>query len=346
MKKRVVIFRVDADEQVGMGHLMRCLTIAEALQILNVESHFVIADKVAKRIVNERGFNVTQIDYRYKNYKIEDAQVLKRIAKKYGATDVVVDSYLITYEYAKYVQEWAKIIAFSCKEEKLPLDILINYNIDCNKKMIEKLYSEDDIDLLLGTEYIPLRKEFNDRKYAIKEKVQSVLVMTGGADCNNFLGEFLIKVKENKWNELVKINCLVGRYNDNLTELKKIANQMINVSIIESTNKVADLIIRNDMIISAGGTSMYEICAIGVPTILYSLADNQISESNYMDNMNIMEYVGVFGSGEFWDRFWKKTDSLMSDFQKRKEQSYKMRKLIDCKGAERIAEAIVKKENR
>ena len=92
---------------------------------------------------------------------------------------------------------------------------------------------------------------------------------------------------------------------------------------------------------SAGGTTLYELCAVGVPSVSYSMADNQIPGVKAFDQAGLIPWIGdIRNNPEFFDRAIEKLLSLADDAQARREQSMKMRMAIDGAGANRIASAL------
>jgi spore coat polysaccharide biosynthesis predicted glycosyltransferase SpsG len=101
----------------------------------------------------------------------------------------------------------------------------------------------------------------------------------------------------------------------------------------------------NDLVISAGGITMYELCALKIPSIIYTLADNQISESKFMGECGCVEYVGDVRDGEkFWNSLNSRIYLLIHDSTRRNSMVKKMKSIVDGQGCRRIVEKIVEME--
>lgn len=94
-----------------------------------------------------------------------------------------------------------------------------------------------------------------------------------------------------------------------------------------------------DLVISAGGTTLYELCACGVPAISYSIADNQLDNVREFDEQKIIAYLG----DARFDCIENKVSEVIEEytFEERKIRSKRMQNYIDGKGAHRIAEILI-----
>lgn len=96
-----------------------------------------------------------------------------------------------------------------------------------------------------------------------------------------------------------------------------------------------------DIAISAGGTTLYELCALGVPTISYAFVDNQLDNVKQFQADDIIAYAGDVREENIVDKINMYLKKYMNDMELRKKKSLQMQRFIDGKGAERIAEALI-----
>lgn len=112
----------------------------------------------------------------------------------------------------------------------------------------------------------------------------------------------------------------------------------------EQVSDMAALMSTCDLAFSAGGTTLYELCAIGVPSVSFSMADNQIPGVKAFDDAGLIPWAGDIRDNEaFYDDAVEKLTSLLKNPDARKQQSDLMRMAIDGAGARRIADAILAK---
>lgn len=343
-----VFFRVDANSQIGMGHAMRCITIAKKLHEKGLKCYFLGSDNVTGQIIEENGLQFECLDTNYRDLTEEEALDISGRMRKRNSRVLIVDSYYAQEKYFTCLRQKREIlvVCFWYFEREIPVDILINYNVNYNRLFYEKTYSGKDIKLLLGSDYVPLREEFGQTNYVVKQQVNTILLMTGGTDTFNFIGQFLEYVKESAMFHGVRFICVSGNYNPNFEKIRKIQDTWDKVQIIEKSENVSELMKQSDLVLSAGGTTMYELCAIGVPTILFSFADNQISEATYMGKEKIMVYAGDIREKDFWEKLMDQLVAMFSDVKMRKRISENMRRVIDGKGTNRIVENILSEKEK
>lgn len=341
METKIIFIRTDANEAIGIGHLMRCLTVARCLLEKRVKIYFLVSDEYAADLLREQGFEPLCLNTVYHNMTLKEAFNIQQLIYRYNADAIIVDSYYITTEYLECLQSYTQVICFFYMEKKLPVDILINYNINFNFEFYKSAYANSSTKLLLGSKYVPLRREFTSSTFSVRPNVQNILLMTGGADPCNFMGIFLRYIKENSTYSDLQFTCISGKYNVNYVELLSLQDSMKNLNVVQTTQEIAQLMQQSDIVLSAGGTTLYELCSVGVPTILFSFADNQIAESRYMQEHGIAEYAGAYGEQNFWRNLFAIFDYLIIDIKKREIMSEKMRSIVDGKGANRISNKIL-----
>ncbi len=329
-----ICFRVDANSKIGQGHLMRCLTIANKISTMyDVEIIFAVSDSDSMLLLEKSNFKGIELDCDYTDYSKENAENFKLRLINEKIDTVLIDSYYLTEEYVLSLKRIVNVAAFWCKEEPISADLIINYNIDYNKSFYESLKNNKQV-RLLGTDYIPIRDEFlAGFKYSSDGNIKNILVLTGGSDNLNVLNTFIEKASEipNCF-----FTCVVGKYSS-VDESRETPS---NLKLIPQSNNVSKLMKENDLIISAGGTTMYEICSLGIPAIIYSLADNQMGEPEFMDKLGAVCYVGYAGKPDFFEKI-KKTVESLDNPDTRKAMSDKQTALVDGKGSERISTAII-----
>lgn len=119
------------------------------------------------------------------------------------------------------------------------------------------------------------------------------------------------------------------------------AKKNANVILHENVSRMSEIMLKSDMAISAGGSTLYELCACGTPTLAIVIADNQ---REMVDMMSSEGYIISLGwHGELADmELLQKIKLLCADYEKRVSLSKKMQKLVDGEGVRRIVEEIIK----
>ncbi|MBQ6806789.1 MAG: UDP-2,4-diacetamido-2,4,6-trideoxy-beta-L-altropyranose hydrolase [Lachnospiraceae bacterium] len=357
MKK--IYFRTDGNEEIATGHIMRCLSIARACTALHAEVCFLMSDETSKTILEERflipnEFNVRCLNSDYQSPETELPALRKLLTEEKGNW-LFIDSYFVTEHYLSELKRLCQIaylddiLAFD-----YPADLLINYDVtyepNCYHKASQKL---------LGTSYTPLREQFQNVSYEVRPQVQNILLSTGGTDTYNVAGELLNKIFQSTHQTALDnytpqkdfapsalpnyhYHVVTSRLNSHYEELQKIAAANPTIHIHENVQDMASLMCQCDLSISAGGTTLYELCAVGVPAISFAMADNQLTAVETFSAQNIIPYAG-----DVRDSFSDVLDTMLaflneqsSSMEARKKSSHAMRAFIDGKGAMRIAKVL------
>lgn len=339
----MILIRADGGWEIGSGHIMRCLSVAGALQEQGKEVLFVLADDAAAGLLTARGqrFRILHTDYRKME---EELPAFIPILETYRPELFLADSYFVTAEYLEQVGRHTKtayiddMCAFPC-----PVDILINYNIYGELLPYRETALPRNRAFLLGCAYAPLRAEFTNVDYSVKDNAVHVLITTGGGDKYNLAGQILqLALSDTGCRELC-YHVVSGSFNSNLPELRAIAERHGNVRIYENVRNMAELMQQCDIAVTAGGSTMYELCAVGVPAVCFSFADNQERLVETFIEKRLACYGGNYlrEKEELPKRVVEHVRLLAESKTLREEYSRREKTLVDGKGAERLAEALI-----
>lgn len=379
----MVVIRADANSKIGMGHVMRCLSVADALLKRGEEVLFVTADDTPVPLLTKKGipYRVLHTDYADMEAELPELwEVLRELPQ--GAespdatlaqknTSILVDSYYVTEKYLAALKKrittiyMDDIYAFS-----YPVDMLINYNIYGEEMGYEKDAAFADTKLLLGTEYVPLREEFSagagyaqsrkelsaetenvtpaeDRLHQTAEQGRTadggILITTGGSDSFNLAGQLLMEAMKYDALKEKEYHVVSGSLNPHIGELQALAQKHENIHIHCNVTNMAELMAESEVALSAGGSTLYELCAVGVPVIAFSFAENQERLVQTFVKRGIAQYGGNYRTdgNKMIQNTIAGLETLLEDKNLRSEYRKKARTLVDGKGAERIAEAII-----
>lgn len=357
-----VCFRTDANKSIGMGHVMRCLSLADVCNYYGYKVLFLIADDDPLELITSRGYEAIVLHSDYQ--KMYEEEWPKNIE-----SDIVfVDSYYVTKNYLISLK--SKINQYGGKLAYIddvyafpyPVDILVNYNVYASSKRYDILYENaiDIPDLILGPAYAPLRSMFrNIPPKKQKQKVNNILMSTGGADKLHLSMAILRYILEN--NNVDSDNkiyhFLLGGMNVDKYEIRRIASNHKNIVIHENVTDMKSLINSVGIVVSSAGSTLYEIAACGVPLIVYSMADNQISGAEEFERLGIGINVGDIRDANQFDinpvisdtintcvvaRIMNAVKKLSNDYQCRCRMATKMQRLVDGHGAERIINKVLR----
>lgn len=340
MNENVLLIRADGNSTIGMGHIMRTMTIAKAFVEVGFKCIYVCSSPVNNELFERNNISVIEVKFEYNYKSLEEARYLCKIAKSVKAKYIFVDSYFATNEYLTILRSVAKVIYISSMHKRFNTDYLINENIACNREEIEEMYTGSNTKLLLGSEYSPIRQEFCGHKYDVSKPVRKIMITTGGGDQHNFMTRFSRLVKRESSYQNVEFTFVSGVCNSNYESLVEETKNAYNVRILNNCVNMADVMLESDLAISAGGTTILELCVIGVPTIGISVAEDQLAGLKYMDELGIIEYAGNINDSTFWSNLDSILKGLFNDYSKRKMLSMNAQNCIDGQGAIRIRDII------
>ena len=343
--KKFIFFRVDANEEIGTGHLMRCLTIAAYMQThKKITPVFILSDLRSASILQPYQSKVINLNVDYLNKK-EEILKWNDLLKQYTPVCVIVDSYQVDKEYFEALHHLITkrsdvTTLFYMDDINVPnyqVDGYINYNIYAATLPYDRKETS-----LLGAAYIPLRPEYENIKPRINKEVKHVMITSGGADkyavCNS-IAEMLAP----KYSDIV-FHVVSGPFNTHRSELLTLELKYSNIIVEQSVRDMQKLQVLCDVAIASSGSTMYELSAAGVPTITYYFVDNQKMIATAYE-----QATGIVNAGDYsvepqqvLDRMDDDFSKLVCDLEMRENISSNMQKITDGKGVMRIAEALLK----
>lgn len=400
----MILIRADGNAQIGMGHLMRCMTIAEELALLlggKDKIHFVCADEASGKFVKENDFrcHILGTDYRdmeselplwkqllqahFEPEAIHQQEPLAWTRKEKSAIKILVDSYHITDRFLTVLREKTYVILLDdMGTHPYPADCIVNYNAPADPEAYQKLYQDTETRLLIGSKYTPLRRQFcrklpanmeSDSRAATKEnrdrnmgesnkedtysaQIQEVLVTTGGDSGNSVQrlevlittgggdsGNIAGKILERIYDKVFSFHLIMGRFHPHFHEMQELEKRHTNIHLHRDVKDMAGLMRRCQIAITAGGSTIYELAALGIPFICFSYAENQEALVDYIGTHRIAASAGAWHKDP--DETLKNIETHFRTLTRhpklRKQYTKNETKMIDTQGARRLAMAIL-----
>lgn len=378
----VIYIRTDGNSKIATGHLVRCLCIAQALEALGKSVCFLVSDDDSFSLLKDLAasvfcgytfsFDVKILETAcYNNLELEleelvalltpsdsllnskttllnSQEVFQTKNSSFLKPIVFVDSYFVTEIYFAHLSKYAKIAYMDdLRSFDYKVDLVVNYDVIPPSKEQEYRLSYTNAGVsLLGAGYTPLRSQFQNQEIILRDKVENVLITTGGSDPYNFtfkLSNYLLSL-----GLALEIHVVVGRLFENTNSLEELTKQHASLHLHYNVSDMASLMKQCDYAVSAAGTTLYELCALGIPAVSISMADNQIPMSKTFSEVDAVPYVGDIrvGKNEDMDFILHKISnhliSLSEDSSKAHLQHNNMRRLIDGNGAIKIVEELCK----
>ncbi len=336
----MIAIRVDGNSEIATGHIMRCLAVANDIKAAGTECIFIVADNKSESLLSSSGFKIINLHSVWNDLDCEISKIIA-VIKEQKIDRRIVDTYFVTEKYLSALEEVCNVIYIDdLNAFRYPVSVLINYNLYASDIPYSKIYAGTDTRLLLGPKYAPLRSEFQNLNSHFREKVQKILITAGGVDTYNVAGQILRRLLTDESFSGIEFHVVAGQLNHHLPELMNIAKEHKSVVIHQNVHNMSELMQECDIAVTAGGSTTYELCACGVPSVCFSWADNQIMGVNAFSKSGLM-----IGAGDIRDDtegcVSKIVEGLMvycADYEMRVRCGERMKMLVDGGGVGRICE--------
>lgn len=341
--------RADGNERIGTGHIMRCLAIAQAIKRQGGNAVFLVAEEALEPLIGQHGFEKVCLKAQWNDLE-QELEGLADLIRQEGIPVLLVDSYYVTPRYLETLGQYTKLAYIDdlglCA---YPVDLLIRYGLctaSAALKSRSARYPAGQADrscpgLLEGCRYVPLQSQFSavPRRETAGQAAR-ILVLTGGTDpFHAALGIAEYAASAEKYRGLV-FDIVCGRYNPDYERLRELAMENQQIAVHRNVTDMAGRMQEADIAITAGGTTVYELCACGTPSVCYVMADNQMPNARALAREGLMLYGGDVRQGHWQEEVFVRLDRLLADAGLRKEMAAGMQRLVDGKGADRIARAL------
>ena len=285
-----LIIRADASPYIGTGHIMRCLALAQWAQAEDIKATLISRVSVAWVIekIHQAGIDFRIIAGEPPSEE-DPLELLEQIGIEKSGGWVILDGYHFGPDCQKKVRATGHrllVIDDYMHQPEYSCDILLNQNIGAD----DFAYTGDIGQKLLGPRYTLLRPEFaiareRARHRVLSEKVCNVLLTLGGGDFSDHLGKvadcFAIP-------ELASciLRVIAGAMpHDRIRDLLR--SCPAKIEILSRVDDMPALLLDTDLCVTAGGSTCWELCCLGVPFLTLEVAENQSVVIKEMMNRNI-----------------------------------------------------------
>jgi len=309
-----------------MGDVIGSLAIADAFRAKGAEIMFIVDnDKEALRCIEKHGYTVAPV-------QSEEEEVSN--LKSFRPDAIIVNQLNNPPQYLKNLKPHARLLATvdDAGEGAKVADLRFN-----------PLYRAPDA--FYGPEFAPLRKEFKkvDEKPRVRKRVKNILVTLGGSDTYGFTPKVVSALKDVP--KEISITVLLGPAFKHEEELKKAlrdADRAFMIARDVNARDMASLIAKADTVVCSGGNTLYEVARVGVPAIILCGEPFEEETAKRMEEKGFGVNLG-FDRNIETKRISKAVNDIIADYKLRLRMSKKGKKLVDGKGAERIAEIVMEK---
>ena len=364
-----IVFRVDASIQMGTGHVMRCLTLADALKNQGAECYFICREHSGNLIglITQRGYHVDVLPYTDLSQERElqnhitglahaswlgatqkaDASLCIPILEALKPDWLIVDHYALDARWEKALRPYCKkvMVIDDLADRQHNCDVLIDQNY---LPLYEQRYDNlvpATTKKLLGPSFVLLRDEFlklrEEKLHQVSNIEAHILINFGGIGNYSLLSKVIEAINIFKKQSFYIVTG--GLDPHLLLELEK-SISYAKVKIVETVVNMADIMSQSQYAIGACGSTVWERFCLGLNSGLVEIAENQAPLLNYLAQMNLIDNLGNVNCLTT-DDILKLLQNLDLTDAKYSHRKTAIMSLIDGKGTQRVNDIILEVAN-
>mgnify|MGYP006085944141 CR=1 FL=1 len=344
MKCKNIVFRVDSGNGIGWGHMMRCFSLAEAFSSKNAKISFIsrkLSGSLCK-FIEENGYDVHYLPNKDLEWKNDAKKTIKIINNLDPVDWLVVDNYELNHTWETILKPYTKkiMVIDDMTKRKHNCDLILDQNFYENMKKCYDGLIPHNCKKLIGPKFALLRKDFlRIRKNLRKRdgKIKRILVSFGSSDPTNEIMKALDAINQLD-NKQIKVDIVLGISDKTPNNMKKLFSNKSNINYHYQSTKIAHLMNTADLSIGSGGSTTWERCCLGLPSIVSISATNQkklteaVTKNGCSINLGLVDKL----SAKDYQKAISSIDSLMLI-----RMSQKCIQLVDGNGIYRVSDELL-----
>jgi UDP-2,4-diacetamido-2,4,6-trideoxy-beta-L-altropyranose hydrolase len=352
------MFRVDASLEIGIGHVMRCLTLADALKAKGVECVFICREHSGNSIekIRDKDYPVHVLpvceqesghgDLFHASWlgatQEQDAVACAAILAQNPVDWLIVDHYALDKQWESALRpHYRKIMVIDdLADRQHDCDLLLDQNLVANREHRYDGLLPESCACLLGPEYALLQAQYAEWHKRVPPRsgvIRRILVYFGGADNVNLTGKSIAAFLALNRADIALdvVTHPASRHMENIRQQTAGHSQ---ITLYESLPSLARLMVKADLAIGAGGATSWERCCLGLPSLVITLAENQKPIAVELERQGLIRWLGH--SDEINEAILTQALKEIVENKLSPEWSEKCHQLIDGKGILRIMEKL------
>lgn len=290
-RNRRTIVRVDGGRQWGMGHVVRCVTLTQALSSRGADVTFVMRDDPLGSVyVNMAGFQVINIP------KHDDPVETARLIRRHHPGLLITDLYPTTNAYLRRLgSTGAQVVCLTALGQvQVPADIVINGDVRFQGHVptVNQLAAR----CYVGPKYFILRPEFRNGdgpRRRITQTTSNILVTVGGTAPRRFVLRILLALE--RVTARLHVTVVLGAApwrRASQGEVLRVGARPVRV--ISGVEQMAELMRTSDLAITAGGFTLYELAATGTPSVVFCQRAHQTQTARTFERLGSCRFLGLW----------------------------------------------------
>ncbi|HEX3030728.1 MAG TPA: UDP-2,4-diacetamido-2,4,6-trideoxy-beta-L-altropyranose hydrolase [Bacillota bacterium] len=359
-----VVIRADSSTWFGSGHIMRCLTIAQALRSRGARVEFVCRQLKGNlnSYITAKGFLVHELEDTFNpelapeeggwsrtTWAADAAQTIRVLtAMSIKPQLLIVDHYGLDAGWEAQLKPFV--------DKLMVIDDLANRPHRCDYLLDQNFYDNYEQRYhqlvppgcvkLLGPQYALLRREFTrlQRKAPVAGGSGiRILVFMGGGDSSDETSKVLTALDRTGRQDIVA-DVVVGMNNPHREKIAAQVSTRPNWNYFCQVENLAEMMREADLAIGAGGTSSWERCSAGLPTLVVIVAANQQEVADKLVKEKLA-VLGGYAGGDYVDFMAEQIIMLLDNPQLLRDMSARCMQIVDGCGVRRVVDVIMGAEN-
>lgn len=316
-----IVIITEGSSKIGFGHITRCLSLYQAFDEKGLSVKFIVnGDSTIEPLIKD-------IEYEIFNWLEDSSKLIKSL---HNSDIVIIDSYLADEPLYKKISDRVSLSVYMDDNQRInyPHGIVINGLINAEKMHYPP---SNEIDYLLGSNYIPLRRQFwNVKEKKIDKAIKNVMITFGGQDSRDLSLKTLKLLK--KHYPLLNKKIIIGTGFKTTSFIEDIKDERTEIIHYPGAKGMLEVMLESDIAISAAGQTLYELARVGLPTIAIGVVENQNLNLENWEKTGFIQVAGFWDDSEL-DKCLLEKLELLKDRNLRIKMRNTGRKFVSGRGA-------------
>ena len=355
-----ILIRTDSSHNIGIGHVMRCLVLAETLRDQGHTVTFMCRElpgNINFHIIN-KNFSLISLPYNESQQaslsiyslhqqwlgeirKIDIQQTLSHLAQIDPIDWLIVDHYGLDLSWESQYRNYTKqlLVIDDLADRKHDCDILLDQNYYRDPSLRYHNLLPYHCNTLIGPQYALIRSEFIEARKNItsrRKKIQRLMVSLGGSDNHNGTETILMGIQHLNRDD-IHIDVVLGATSPNKEIIREFCAINKNFSFHCPAKNMAELMQDADLAIGSSGSTTWERCCLGLPSLVVKIAENQNEIIHQGLSIGIFNYLGEVSALDE-HTVTDKLNDIIYKSEVLQAMSNNGMQLVDGLGAQRVVE--------
>lgn len=335
-----LLIRADASTHIGTGHVMRCLALAQAWQ--DRGGRACLATHTLSAGLSERVRSAGLELLPYPDVALgspADAEATRHLAQELGAAWLVADGYHFADQFQAALQGQRLLLIDDYGHAQFYLaDLVLNQNSYAEPTIYAQRSAATRV--LLGSDYALIRREFwpwRDWQRQHEPIGKRLLVTLGGADPENVTLKVLHALDACAELEVVVV---VGAHNSNSDYIRAFVADKPALRLRQNVEDMPHLMAWADLALAASGSTCWELAFMGLPALVFAIADNQRLGAAHLHEHGVVHNLG-WHADLIVETVATHVHNVCHAVEQREAMSQRGRRLVDGKGGARVVQAML-----